>query len=153
MGQSCCCDNKTDINPLLAGEASNESKNFQTNNHNSATNHNVDHSPSVHVATEIEFDEINHPISSYGNWSPLNKSKCNIPSEDQNLPLLGPFRYDNDATYIGQYKNGCRQGFGKQVWRDGSVYEGGWKSDLTHGYGRLLHGDGGVYIGNWDELC
>ena len=35
-------------------------------------------------------------------------------------PYFGPYRYDNGATYVGQYKEGKRHGEGKQVWRDGS---------------------------------
>ena len=62
------------------------------------------------------------------------------------LPVLGPFKYSNGATYKGQYKNGQRHGKGRQVMADGSCYDGYWVNDMTNGYGRLIHANGDVYM-------
>jgi len=37
-------------------------------------------------------------------------------SKYDQLPELGPYKYNNGATYVGQFLNGQRTGFGKQVW-------------------------------------
>lgn len=33
---------------------------------------------------------------------------------------------ENGAVYIGEWKNGLRDGKGTQIWPDGSKYEGDW---------------------------
>lgn len=40
-----------------------------------------------------------------------------------------------------------RDGFGTQVWPDGSRYEGYWANDKANGQGKLVHADGDVYEG------
>ena len=55
------------------------------------------------------------------------------------LPELGPYKYENGATFIGQYKYSKRHGEGKQVWQDGSCYEGQWKNNKTNGKGRYFY--------------
>ena len=69
----------------------------------------------------------------------------------QDLPLLGPFKYKNGDIYLGQYKDGERTGFGKQVYADGNVYEGYWKNDKREGYGRSVSQDGGIYRGEFND--
>lgn len=66
-----------------------------------------------------------------------------------NRPLIGPYKYADGSTYIGQYRIGKRSGKGKQIWTDGSVYEGGWDNDCQNGWGRLVHQDGDCYEGQW----
>jgi len=43
--------------------------------------------------------------------------------------------------------NGVRDGFGSQMWPDGSRYEGYWKYDKANGQGKLVHADGDIYEG------
>lgn len=42
-----------------------------------------------------------------------------------------------------------RQGFGKQLWPDGSLYEGHMKNNKINGDGRMIHADGDIYEGAW----
>ena len=42
-----------------------------------------------------------------------------------------------------------RDGYGHQLWPDGSRYEGAWKNDKANGNGKLIHADGDVYEGDW----
>ena len=44
-----------------------------------------------------------------------------------------------------------KQGFGVQVWPDGSKYEGFWHEDKAKGHGRFILADGDVYQGEWSE--
>ena len=34
------------------------------------------------------------------------------------------------AVYVGEWKCGKREGFGRMIWPDGSEYEGAWSNDL-----------------------
>jgi len=63
-------------------------------------------------------------------------TNLNYSNEDDNLPTLGPYKYKNGATYLGQYLNNMRHGFGRIIYSDGSVYEGNWKKDKASGFGR-----------------
>ena len=58
--------------------------------------------------------------------------------------------------YSGQWNaaKGCKEGFGTQVWPDGSVYEGFWNDDKAFGFGRIIIADGDVYEGEWmDDMA
>jgi hypothetical protein len=45
----------------------------------------------------------------------------------------GPVTLKNGATYTGQWLNNQRDGYGQQVWPDGSRYEGYWMGDKANG--------------------
>jgi len=83
------------------------------------------------------------------------------------VQLLGPFSYDDmkyptegceyqppkeiesQSIYIGQWKNGKKQGKGKQICVDGSLYEGYWLNNQPHGKGRMIYANCDVYEGEW----
>ena len=51
-----------------------------------------------------------------GEYKPEVSEEYNKQFED--LPVLGPYEYDDQrrgGTYLGQYKNGLRHGYGKLV--------------------------------------
>ena len=67
-----------------------------------------------------------------------------------NLLTLGPYVFlCSKAIYEGQWKNGSRNGVGKQYWEDGCIYKGEWKDDKTNGRGHLIGVDGDIYTGDW----
>ena len=39
-------------------------------------------------------------------------------------PVEGPYRLSNEAVYLGQWKNGLKNGRGKLGWEDGALFEG-----------------------------
>ena len=49
--------------------------------------------------------------------------------------LLPEITLLNGAIYIGEWKNGKRDGKGHQTWIDSSVYNGDWLNDQAHGVG------------------
>ena len=57
--------------------------------------------------------------------------------------------------YVGQFKNGKRDGKGTYVLSDGTKpgdqkqYEGGWKEDMPSGKGTLTFYDGRKFVGEW----
>lgn len=67
----------------------------------------------------------------------------------RSLPIDPPRELENKAIYIGQMKNGQKNGKGRQNWPDGSFYEGYWFHDMAHGKGRLIHSKGTIYEGYW----
>ena len=69
--------------------------------------------------------------------------------EIQKNPPEGPYEYENGSVYLGQMKNGKKEGRGKQIWGDGPFYDGFWKNDLATGLGRFIHEDGEIYEGEW----
>ncbi|XP_016922960.1 uncharacterized protein LOC108004514 isoform X1 [Apis cerana] len=46
--------------------------------------------------------------------------------------------YPSGARYMGQWKNGIRDGIGTMVWTNGNFYRGEWKCGLMHGYGEYV---------------
>jgi hypothetical protein len=72
---------------------------------------------------------------------------------EASLEYRGVIRMDNGARYQGQWNTdtNMREGYGAQIWADGSIYEGMWRNDKANGVGRLIHADGDVYEGNWQN--
>jgi hypothetical protein len=50
--------------------------------------------------------------------------------ERRKLPMI---LLESGAIYEGEWKNGLRDGLGKQKWPDGSIYEGEWQEDKSSG--------------------
>jgi hypothetical protein len=67
------------------------------------------------------------------------------------LSYLAPFELYKDCFYIGQWKNGNKQGYGKLYFPDGSAYSGHFNKNSAKGKGRLMHSNGDVYVGDWDD--
>ena len=49
---------------------------------------------------------MNQEIDEYNTYSSFEKDKCQMNPEEETLPTLGPYKYENSETYLGQYKNG-----------------------------------------------
>jgi hypothetical protein len=45
----------------------------------------------------------------------------------------GPITLSNGAIYTGELLNGMKDGYGQQVWQDGSKYDGQWLMDKANG--------------------
>lgn len=57
---------------------------------------------------------------------------------------------DSTGTYVGQWANDVREGFGKQTYvSSGDFYEGEWHNDMRHGKGKQVSSNGAVYEGEW----
>ena len=65
-----------------------------------------------------------------------------------NYPEIGPYRYPDGSTYLGQFKSGKRHGFGQWISSSGHcIYEGLWLDDEESLYGRTINRNGDVYKG------
>jgi len=54
---------------------------------------------------------------------------------------------DNNFEYIGQKVSGLKEGYGKQIWRDGAIYKGQFQKNQACGWGTFKHCDGDDYQG------
>lgn len=54
-------------------------------------------------------------------------------------------------VYEGEWVNGVRSGWGKQVWVDSACYEGIWVDGKAHGRGVYKYPNGALYEGSWKE--
>ena len=82
--------------------------------------------------------------------------KCGFYSQSEGAFLNNSFIsqmveiiYENGRKYIGQFKNGKREGYGIMYFPDGGRYEGNWENDLAHGKGIEYYQNGDRYEGNY----
>ena len=60
--------------------------------------------------------------------------------------------YENSNYYIGEWKNGLRNGKGVIYNKKGEIiYKGNFKNDKYNGYGEYFYEDGKYYIGQWEN--
>lgn len=59
------------------------------------------------------------------------------------------FSYTNGDKYVGEVKNGVREGYGTYYYHNGDKYEGMWVGNKKHGTGTLYYKDGNLYVGHW----
>ena len=55
----------------------------------------------------------------------------------------------NGEKYIGEMKNGKKEGKGILYWNDGERYEGDWKNGKKEGKGIMYYKDGSKKEGIW----
>jgi hypothetical protein len=84
--------------------------------------------------------------------------ECGFYSEDESAFLnnytisqIEEKVYKNGNKYIGQFKNGKREGYGIMLFANGGRYEGNWKDNLAHGKGIEYYENGDRYEGNYYE--
>ena len=74
-------------------------------------------------------------------------------TETPDVVLRPCHQIEGGAWYDGEVDKRTeeRNGFGVQVWKNGSCYEGEWRNDRANGYGRLIHPDGEYYEGEFSN--
>ena len=61
----------------------------------------------------------------------------------------GVFTYSNGNKYVGEWKDGDKNGQGTFAWADGAKYVGEWKDDLRNGQGVFTYSNGNKYVGEF----
>ena len=61
---------------------------------------------------------------------------------------IGNIDYANKKNYIGEFKEGYKNGYGIMSWPNGEKYEGSWSKD-TFKFGIYHWPNGNVYVGNF----
>ena len=64
--------------------------------------------------------------------------------------LLSPF-LTSCEKYVGEYKDGKRNGQGTLTTPGGAKYVGEWKDGKQNGQGTYTYPDGSTYVGEWKE--
>ena len=63
----------------------------------------------------------------------------------------GTVTWSDGKNYIGEFKDGKFNGHGKLTWSDGKKYVGEYKDGKQHGQGTKTYSDGEKYVGEWKE--
>lgn len=78
-----------------------------------------------------------------------------VVGETKYYEFRGRINYDTPlqwlCKYEGQFKEGLKDGLGKEKILDGTIYEGGFKKDKRHGSGKLYISDELIIEGDWTE--
>ena len=53
--------------------------------------------------------------------------------------------------YVGEWKNGKKNGQGTETFFDGRKYVGEWKNGKKHAQGTMTLSSGGKYVGEWKD--
>ena len=64
--------------------------------------------------------------------------------------LLSPF-LTSCEKYVGEFKDGKFNGYGKLTWSDGKKYVGEWKNGKRNGQGTQTWLDGRKYVGEYKD--
>lgn len=75
------------------------------------------HAPNRSVASVVaKMNDMNHVTSEvYRKEKPPSFPREMLSKKYQQYVFLGPFLYKDGETYEGQYNNGLRHGFGRQI--------------------------------------
>jgi hypothetical protein len=63
----------------------------------------------------------------------------------------GTFSFPSGEKYVGQYRDDKRNGQGINTYPRGEKYVGQFKDDKRHGQGTLTFPDGEKYVGQWKD--
>jgi len=63
----------------------------------------------------------------------------------------GTLTFPDGENYVGEWKDDKKDGQGIYTFPDGQKYVGEWKDGLYHGQGTLTFPDGKKYIGEWKD--
>ena len=85
----------------------------------------------------------------YGSSAKGEIKKDNVRASSSNIQTI--YGSDGKLEYVGEVKNGKRNGQGTYYYADGCKYEGQWKEDKKHGQGALYFANGNKYVGQFKE--
>ena len=69
--------------------------------------------------------------------------------EKNNFNGYGIEIFEDGSTYFGQFENNKKAGIGTYDWGDGCQYQGEWKNGLPHGSGIFNDNKNRLYEGEW----
>ncbi len=80
-------------------------------------------------------------------------AQSNLPPCNGNFsgPCFGTYEYPSGDKYLGQYRDGKRNGQGTFTFANGEKYLGQWKDDKYSGQGTFTHTSGEIYVGQWKD--
>ena len=85
-------------------------------------------------------------------WKTTKSSKqLNLFESEDDKNKAKTINYANDDQYLGEIKNGLRNGKGKMTYSNGNIYSGDWIDDVFHGKGTYLNPNGQSISGDWEN--
>ena len=78
----------------------------------------------------------------------IDYSEETLPQSEIKIHSIG---YENGDHYVGNIKDGKRNGRGTMHYADGRKYVGEWKNDKWHGKGIFYHANGAIYKGGFKD--
>ena len=85
-------------------------------------------------------------------WKTTKSSKqLNLFESEDDKNKAKTINYANDDQYLGEIKNGLRNGKGKMTYSNGNIYSGDWIDDVFHGKGTYLKPNGQSISGDWEN--
>ena len=102
------------------------------------------------------FGNFIYPISNFLNDIIIyNKDQYEGEFVNDKYEGKGKYNYEDGKYYIGEWKNGLRNGRGILYYKNGNIlYEGDFVNDKFEGNGKYIWEDGSYYIGLWKNgLC
>ncbi len=63
----------------------------------------------------------------------------------------GAFTWADGNKYVGEFKNGEKEGQGTFTWVSGDKYVGAWKNEDMNGLGTIIYTSGKVAAGRWKD--
>lgn len=80
----------------------------------------------------------------------LNDEKYHLDQEHLEAWKFMQLEYANGDKYVGETRNGQRDGYGIYYYNNGNFYYGPYKDNKPIGYGALFHTDNRVSLEYWD---
>lgn len=113
--------------------------------------------PAEHPLTFVTLDGKVYRVVNDEDREVLENAVANIraypvrssPPVQETVPRL--WIVDVIDTYLGEWRDGRRNGQGTRIWSTGGKYVGGWLNDREHGHGILTYPDGEKYDGEWRD--
>ena len=130
--------------------------NFNFNKHIRLKKLNDRKNNKIDIFKNNENDELINILNKYNNLfdfyldlSDDNYNYSYIESyiSNNNINDIGIIKWKNNATYVGEIKNGVKDGIGTFKWPDGTKYEGEFIKDRIEGLGQIYFIDGNVFRG------
>lgn len=86
-------------------------------------------------------------------WSQAQIPPCpSSPSSEKWNGCIGTLRFADGSKYVGEFKNGKRNGRGTYSSLSGERYEGDWKDDRRNGFGYEWAANGSITkVGRWAD--
>ena len=77
------------------------------------------------------------------------------PCQGNNIPMwsncVATETWPDGWKYVGEYRDGKKNGQGTLTWPDGDKYVGEWRDNKRNGQGTLTWPDGDKYVGEWRD--
>lgn len=85
----------------------------------------------------------------YGNFSNNSPTGAYPSTGNYSIYKFRCIEFDGGNKYIGETKNGLRDGYGIFLWKNGDAWYGPWKEGNRNGYGIYFSYKGEITTGKW----